>query len=263
MTTKERNALLRNTGLKIYFIPSLIAFIPVLLLNVSFTAYNLLTHSMADAPVEAGTLIEVILGFILSVFFTKKYYIEAFSQLSKGKAAENTWLALFITHESVAGLTSYAYRRFAGSLTHILIGEVTTSNPSGTLMLVSLISNLIGIALGAAAVVSTVYLFDRLTDTEEGVLNERKFIVPYALIAVLSVLGTVVAAVLKVYPDASSSIFSIISSAVRLAWIAVIICVIKNKRLLESKAMRIACTVITVLLALLLPADSVMSWING
>lgn len=253
----DKTRLFRNAGIKICFIPAIIAGVIQALLSSASIAVFANNQDVRTIVFSINTLIVVVISFVLNLFFAKKYYLKAFTDLGKADFAKRSFPLFFAIRYALTGLLSYAintptrYRNLPSVTQNSGVEEMTSALLQFVLVTVTLI---VGTVLSIIVIISLLHLFDKFS--QEGAQIENKYFTGYILIACAAVAVIIISIILGKAPTVSAAV----SLAVELAVTVFVLYLIKHReRLSDEKILRTLPIIAVSILFLLFVAGSVLT----
>ena len=252
----DKVRLFRNAGIKIFFIPMIIAGVIQALLSSASIAVFANNQDVRTIVFSINTLIVAVISFVLNLYFAKKYYFEAFTDLGKADFAKRSFPLFFAIRYALTSLLSYAintptrYRDLPTGPPYDL-EEMTSAMLQFALVTVTLI---VGTVLSIIVIISLLHLFDKFS--QEGAQIENKYFTGYILIACAALAVIIISIILGKAP----TVLTAVSLAVELAVTVFVLYLIKHReRLSEEKILRTLPIIAVSILFLLLVAGSVLT----
>ena len=253
----NKNKLFRNAGIKICFIPMIIAGVIQALLSSASIAVFANNQDVRTIVFSINTLIVVVISFVLNLFFAKKYYLKAFTDLGKADFAKRSFPLFFAILYALTSLLSYVINNTPTRYRDLPTGppyfleEMTSAMLQLVLVTVTLI---VGTVLSIIVIISLLHLFDKFS--QEGTQIENKYFTGYILIACAAVAVLIISIILGKAPTALTAV----SLAVELAVTVFALYLIKHReKLSEEKILRTLPITAIAILCLLIVAWSVLT----
>lgn len=253
----DKTRLFRNAGIKIFFIPMIIAGVIQALLSSASIAVFANNQDAEQIFFSINALIVVVVSLVLDLYFAKKYYLKAFSDLGKADFAKRSFPLFFAVQYALTSLLSYAintptrYRNTPAGPQYYDLDGMTSTMLHFVLLTVTLI---VGTVLAIKVTVSLLHLFDKFS--QEGAQIENKYFTGYILIACAALAVIIISIILGKAPTVSAAV----SLAVELAVTVFALYLIKHReRLSEEKILRTLPIIAVSILFLLLVTGSVLT----
>ena len=246
----------RNAGIKIFFIPMIIAGVIQALLSSASIAVFANNQDAKQNFFSINALIVVVVSLVLDLYFAKKYYFEAFTDLGKADFAKRSFPLFFAVQYALTSLLSYAINtptryRDLPTVPPYFLEEMTSALLQLVLVTVTLI---VGTVLSIIVIISLLHLFDKFS--QEGAQIENKYFTGYILIACAAVAVLIISIILGKAPTALTAV----RLAVELAVTVFVLYLIKHReRLSDEKILRTLPIIAVSLLFLLFVAGSVLT----
>ena len=252
----DKTRLFRNAGIKIFFIPMIIAGVIQALLSSASIAVFANNQDAKQNFFSINALIVVVVSLVLDLYFAKKYYFEAFTDLGKADFAKRSFPLFFAVQYALTSLLSYAINtptryRDLPTVPPYFLEEMTSALLQLVLVTVTLI---VGTVLSIIVIISLLHLFDKFS--QEGAQIENKYFTGYILIACAAVAVLIISIILGKAPTALTAV----RLAVELAVTVFVLYLIKHReRLSDEKILRTLPIIAVSLLFLLFVAGSVLT----
>lgn len=258
----DKTRLFRNAGIKICFIPLIIvSVIQGLLSFASIAIYNTFFYgNIQNVKVNLfsiGSLIVTVISLVLDLFFAKKYYLKAFTDLGKADFAKRSFPLFFAVQYALTSLLSYAinaptrYHNTPAGPQYYDLDGMTSTMLHFVLLTVTLI---VGTVLSIIVIISLLHLFDKFS--QEGTQIENKYFTGYILIACAAVAVLIISIIFGKAP----TVLTAVRLAVELAVTVFALYLIKHReKLSDEKILRTLPIIAIVIVFLLLVAGSVLT----
>lgn len=256
----DKTRLFRNAGIKIFFIPAIIAGVIQALLSSASIAVFANNQDAQQIFFSINALIVVVVSLVLDLYFAKKYYLKAFTDLGKADYAKRSFPLFFAVQYALTSLLSYAintptrYRNLPSVTQNYSVEDMTSALLQLVLVTVTLI---VGTVLSILVIISLLHLFDRFS--QEDAQIENKYFTGYILVACAAVAVLIISIILGKAP----TVLTAVRLAVELAVTVFALYLIKHReRLSDEKILRTLPIIAVSLLFLLFVAGSVLTVIE-
>ncbi len=252
----DKTRLFRNAGIKIFFIPAIIAGVIQAMLSSASIAVFANNQDVRTIVFSINALIVTVISLVLDLFFAKKYYLKAFTDLGKADFAKRSFPLFFAVQYALTSLLSYAINtptryRDLPTVPPYFLEEMTSALLQLVLVTVTLI---VGTVLSILVIISLLHLFDKFS--QEGAQIENKYFTGYILVACAAVAVLIISIILGKAPP----VLTAVRLAVELAVTVFALYLIKHReKLSDEKILRTMPIIAVSLLFLLLVAGSVLT----